>query len=1275
MIKKLYFSLFIITLLSGAVTAQQITQNQRIEWDAINTFTLEDKEIKFLNFTDASNDDAYGMLPVFTQIFPLNAPGLSYQFMISDEVFEPFDDQAALGDVADIDLINDHIQLASEIITIRKKNYSQLCLLPMRKNPETGQYEKLVQFTIKAELFPEERFNFTAHSREYADNSVLATGDWFKISVTETGVYKLTYEDLTQMGMDFTGVASSQIGMYGTGGKMLPERNSDFRYDDLQEIAIWVEDGGDGTFGSGDYILFYGEGILSWNYVPLRLAFEHETHRYSEHNYYFITIGSEPGKRIEAVEQLTVPAEQVITTYNYYEAYSLNAINLIRSGSVWYSEEYSEITSRTHHFEFPKRSISESVFFAGDFAARSFTNSNFDLYANGEFMINVPIGAVPQNSVSKFGNGLTKTRRFGISDSQDITIDVEYDKPGNESRGWLNYLEINVMNHLRFDGGQMAFRNIYAMYNAPNAEFRIANATVPLSVWDVTDPLNVNAINVTQQNDTCSFKVTTPDLLEFVAFDHSHFLQPDYLGKTENQNLHALGEADFIIVSHPDFWEQAERLKAFHEEMDQMDIHLVAPQQIYNEFSSGKQDPTAIRDFVKMIYDRSGDTPRLKYLLLIGDGSYDPKDRIENNKKFIVTFQSKQSLIYTTSYVTDDFFGLMDDNEGFDALGNVDIGIGRFPVNTPEQAETMVDKVIRYMTFGEENAGHWRNSICFIADDEDNNLHIFQADTVLVNIVTRNNENININKIYFDAYQQITTSAGKRYPEVNVAFNEQVNSGALFINYTGHGGEIALADERVIQIQDILAWNNKYTMPVFITATCEFTPFDKPGTTSAGELVVLNPNGGGVALMSTTRIAFASSNLTLNRRIYDTLFRADPGDYPRLGDLIMFSKNPSNTNIRNFTLFGNPALKLAFPEHNIIIDSINGLPSGLAQDTIRANSLVSFSGYIAGFENGQARTDFDGYLYPVLYDKPKKITTLANDPLSFPYEFKLQQDILYEGKVSVTNGRFYFSFMMPRDINYSYGEGKLSLYAANRFTDASGYFNDFIIGGLDENAGMDNAGPQIVLYLNDKPFVNGSTVNTDPVMFANLYDPSGINAIGVGIGHDIIARLDGPVSETLILNEHFQPTLNDYQSGSIKYFFKNLVNGEYALQLKAWDMQNNSSVAVIDFIVSDQIAMHLEKVFNYPNPFSDFTDFTFRHNQYDAPITVEINIYNSSGHLVKTIGPQTISSNGYYIEPIRWNGICDGGSKLKSGLYVYTVDVTGKGESITRMVQKMIISQ
>lgn len=1271
--KHLYLSVSLLVFLFWSLQAQEKVMHEHIQWSDIKTFTLGEEQIRFLDFIDAINDDDYGMLPVYTQLFPLHSPGLSYSFSITNKVFVPFDDQVALTGVTDIDLILTQLQYTSEIITVRGSHYSQLKLLPLRKNPETGLFEKLVTFQINATLNPEEKFDFTIHRREYADNSVLAQGDWYKIEVEETGIYKLTYEELTGMGMDFTGVHPDQIKIYGNGGQMLAERNSDFRYDDLQETAIRVEDGGNGVFDAGDYILFYGEGVLRWNYVPLRLAFEHEIHKYSDYNYYFITVGDADGKRIQTAEPLPGIADQLITNYNHHVCYSLNEINLIRSGSQWYSEEFSDVTHRSYHFEFPKRDVNESIFFAGDFAARSFSHSNFNLDANDEFMVTVPIGAVPQGSVSRFGNGLSKTKRFSIPDEQDITIDVNYDKPGSESRGWLNYIEINVMNTLAFDGGQMPFRNIYAMYNGNSAEFKIAQAPGSLEVWNVTGHLDVTSVDVSHANDTCSFSLGTLDLIEFIAFDHSSFYQANLIGKIENQNLHGLGEADFIIVSHPDFMEQAERLKTLHEEQDQMSVHLVTPQQIYNEFSSGKQDPTAIRDFVKMIYDRSGIPSGLKYLLLFGDGSYDPKNRIENNKNFVVTFQSRQSLMFTTSYVTDDFFGLMDDNEGLDATGNVDIGIGRLPVNTPEQAKNMVDKIEQYMVFGPANAGHWRNSMCFIADDEDDNLHLYQADTVLANIVIRNNESINVNKIYLDAYQQESTSAGSRYPDVNDAINKQVSEGTLFVNYTGHGGEIALAHERVIQIQDILSWENSPKLPVFITATCEFAPYDNPGSVSAGELLVHNPIGGGIALMSTTRIAFASSNLTLNRRIYDTLFRAQPGNYPRLGDLIMFSKIPSSTNIRNFTLLGNPALKLAFPEHNIVIDSINGKPITMGHDTIRANSHVSFSGHIADHIQGQLLDDFEGYIYPVLYDKPKKVTTLANDPKSHHYEFDLQQDILYKGKASVSQGRFSFSFVVPIDISFNYGNGKLSLYAASPYDDASGHFSDFIIGGI-EHDNEDNAGPEMEVYLNDQRFINGGMVNSDPILYAHLSDQSGINAIGTGIGHDIVAELSGPINQTMIMNDHFQLTVDDYRSGSIVYQFENLPNGNYALQLKAWDMQNNSTVATIDFIVSDNIELDLEEMYNFPNPFSDYTEFSFRHNQFDIPVQVEISIYNSNGNLVKTIGPRSVYSNGYYIEPIKWDGTSEGGSKLNPGLYVYTVDVTSQSGNIIRMVQKLIIS-
>lgn len=1269
--KILIIFAFYLLMIAPAL-GQLSTISETINWSEIQPISFNGNTLKVLHFTNASNAENFGMLPVYTRMFPNEKPDETFTFKITNLEFLPFEDQTALQDVADIDLVPENLFYSSAIATVRKRNYSELTIFPLRFNSETGLFEKLISFSI--EIFAEKLTDPAFKDRPllFAENSVLKEGDWYKIAVANTGIHKVTFEDLTGMGMNFSGVNPDHIRIFGNGGAMLPERNGEPRPDDLQEVAIMMNDGADGSFDAGDHILFYAQGSVYWRYVPIRLAFEHVRHQYSDHNYYFITVKEGTGKRILPQEIITAVPVQEITKYNYFESFSLDSINLIRSGSEWYSHEFADATQRTYNFNFPYRNIAESVFIAADVAARSFVNSSFEIFANGELLLDFPITAVPPGSI-KYANEMLKTRRLAISDSENISFDVIYNKPAADSRGWLNYIDVNVINRLEFHGSQMPFRNIYAMYSDTISRFKMTNVSNQVAIWDVTDHQNVKSIDYQLNGDTCSFVSRTDRLREFIAFNHLVYYQADFLGKIENQNLHALDVADFIIVSHPDFMEQAERLKSLHEQIDQMTIHLVTPQQIYNEFSSGKPDPAAIRDFVRMIYQKSQDPPRLKYLLLFGDGSYDPKNRIENNKNFILTYQSKQSLIYTTSYVTDDFYGLMDSNEGADAVGNLDIGIGRFPVSTLSEAKQLVDKYESYMTLSPENEGHWRNQFCFIADDEDDNLHVFQADTVLVKTVTDSNNTLNINKIYFDAYRQEKTSVGERYPQATSAINDQVNNGALFVNYTGHGGEIALAHERVVQIQDILSWNNKSKLPVVITATCEFAPYDNPSLVSAGENVLLNPNGGGIALMSTTRVAFASSNLVMNKRIYDTLFRAQPGNYPRLGDLIMYSKIPNNVNFRNFTLLGNPALKLAFPENQIIVDSINHRPVAAQRDTLRAGSYVSFSGYVATHTDSQILDEFEGILYPVFYDKAKKISTLANDPRSAVFQFDLQQEILYQGTAEVKKGRFSFSFVVPKDIIYSYGTGKLSLYATDGQTDAAGSFSGFVLGGFDEN-NIDQIGPALDIYLNAKPFINGSVTHNNPTFYADLFDESGINSFGVGIGHDIVAQLDGPVKESLILNSYFIQEMNDFRRGSIQFPFSKLPNGQYSLELKAWDMVNNSATAAIQFTVSDNISTDLTQVFNYPNPFRDNTSFTFQHNQFDSPLSVKFSIYDFNGRLAHTIGPLEIVSNGYFIEPIYWDGTNDGGTKLKSGLYVYRVEVVNPSGDVTYMTQKLMIA-
>jgi hypothetical protein len=1272
MILTNYFKYALIGILTIAAMAS-VAGNQKVQlkWHDIVTEEIDGNTISTIGFDGAETHAEFGLLPVFIQKIKNPDNGIRHEFSLSEIVYASL----ASDNFEDVGLITEEVVYFSEVNTFRNSHYSVFRLLPLRKNPATGAIEKIVSFKLNSQIVPVASAKRQSHEDLFTDNSVLSSGNWFKIAVSEDGIYKVSYELLEELGVPVNNIQTANIRLFGNGFGMLPERNADYRPDDLMENAIMVFDGNDGTFDSGDYFIFFGQSPDKWVFDATKGIYEHITHRYTDHNYYFITISNEAGLRVQPYNQSPVQAEVVISNYNDFAIHERNEHNLIHSGAEWYGEVFSDVLEHTIVFNLPYRDVTKPVYINGDFAAKSTITSNFLVNVNGEDIFQRPITAVPSNSLTKYANAGSRTVWFDSGVVPDLTVTLSYDKPENNAKGWLNFIELNYMSHLRFDGNSFRFRNIESAGPGNISEFLIDNATESFTVWNIDQPHSPQSIELLLDNGMASFTVNTDSILEFIGFDPATYKTPEVVGAIENQNLHAITSADFLIVSHPDFLEQAQRLKALHEAIDGMEVVVADVNQVYNEFSSGAPDPAAVRDFARMIYLRSGDPPALKYLLLFGDGSYDPKNRIPNNKNFIQAYQSKQSLWPTATYVTDDFYGMMDPSEGVDANGNVDLGIGRLPANTPEEATLLVDKIESYMRMRPEIQGHWRNSLCFIADDEDYNLHFYQADTILNGVIERNNQNVNINKIYLDAYPQQTTASGQFYPEVNSAINDQVNEGALIVNYTGHGGEFGLAAEKIMLISDIVSWQNEHALPVFITATCEFSPFDNPVLTSAGELVLLNQRGGGVALFSTTRRAFASSNLLLNRRLYDTLFRAYPNAHPRLGDLMMFSKNPSNANIRNFVLLGNPAMKLALPYHTIVTDSINGQPAAQFSDTLNANSLVTISGHIEHFQNrGSVFEGFDGLIYPVLYDKPSTITTLGNDSKSFPVEFEIQNSILYKGVASVENGRFSFTFMLPKDISFNYGKGKLSYYAADSLSDASGYFTELIIGGSSNQNIDDNAGPAIDLYINDTTFVPFSEVNNNPVMYARLSDPSGINWTGSSIGRDITLTLTGEYNQSMILNNYFEPDVNKFQSGTIMLPLRHLQNGDYTLQLQAWDMLNNPSSQSIHFTVSDSIYLDVMQIFNYPNPFRDHTYFTFRHNQFDGEMEMKIEIFNFYGQKVQTIGPQKVMTNGYSIEPVFWDGTSKG-ARLDSGVYFYRVSIMSENGQVAERTQKMIITR
>ena len=1117
----------------------------------------------------------------------------------------------------------------------------------------------------------------------YTQNSVLKNGTWYKISTKYDGVYKITYNDLVQNGIDVSSINPKNIRIFGNTGGMLPESNSISNIDDLIEAAIYVEGESDGQFDPSDYILFYGESSVKWKYDSLQNFFSHSINLYTDESFYFLTYDIGTGKRIQTQSSLNHNATNVITKFNDYLFHEKDSLNLIASGKEWYGEYFFGESSHNFIFSFPNIDINSKVKLKTNIAARNTIPTEFEIYTSGN-TFNITIAEISGQYNSDYAKFSIDTMSFFPTGS-NITINVN--EKTSSSTAWLNFIDINTTRNLNFTNKQMGFRSTDCIGNGNIAEFRINNCSTSIKIWEITDPFNTKEQSYNILGTEINFKVSTSYLKQFFAFDGTSFFSPTFKGKVPNQNLHSINQTDLIIITHPNFIEQANRLAQIHSTYDNYSIIVTTPDEIYNEFSSGAQDLGAIRNFARMLYDRASTANTApKYLLLIGDASYDYKDRIPENTNFVPTYESYNSLLPTSSFLTDDFYGILDSLGGNFSNGTLDIGIGRLPVKTNLEAKSIVDKIEKYIkkisiysdsngctTYTNEISGNWRNIACFIADDQDNNLHINQAENI-AQFVDTTFKNINIDKIYLDAYVQQTGAGGSLYPDVNNALNNRIQKGSLIINYTGHGGETGWTEEKILQLSDINNWKNICSLPVFMTATCEFSRFDNPLRHSAGEQILLSPNGGGIALFTTTRIAFSNSNFSLNKSLCKFAFETENNTPHRLGDIIRLAKieNGSNANIRNFVLLGDPALKLSIPENTVEITEINSQAINDFNDTLKALREVFFTGTIND-TNGQKLTDFNGTLFSTFYDKKKVTTTLANDPQSFPLNFYMQNKILYQGKTTVSNGDFTFSFIIPKDINEGYGIGRMSLYAKDSLNDASGFCENsqLIIGGID-NSAKDTMGPDIKLFLNDTSFRIGGTIDENPLLFVFLSDFSGIQATSYNYGKDITAVLDENTDHTIVLNEYFTPDIDTYKSGIIVYPFKSLSEGQHTLRIKAYDVFNNSSESFTEFKVAKPSDIALKNIYNYPNPFKESTWFYFEHNQPCCDLEVNINIYSISGILIKTINQKGIALENK-INPIEWNGCSNSGKRMESGMYIYNIKVKTYNGSYLESSNKLII--
>ena len=1078
-------------------------------------------------------------------------------------------------------------------------------------------------------------------------NSVLFSGDWYKLGVSSSGVYKLSYSDLQDLNIQLTDLDINSIKIYGNGGGMLPHLNSDFRDYDLVENAVFIYDyNNNGYFNSDDYVLFYGESPHEWVYNASTNLFDYKDHLYSDECYYFLTIDqSSAGKRINYKPQIT-NYTRIINSFNDYKFHESNFENLIESGRDWYGERFGILDNQTFTFNFSDLILNHPIYITTSVAARSLNSSFFNVNINSDFISNINISNIVYDYATEYAKRISNTHSY-ISNSDQLDIELKYNYSENNAIGWLDRIELNARRSLRMNTGFLNFRDVESVGDSELGKFEIKNSNSSTRVWDVTDPKNVKMMITSLNGSVLSFIDSISSLNHYCAFNNS-FVKPNLLGKIENQNLHNISlDVNYAIISHPSFLSEANRLLEIHEYYDNLNSIVVTPQQIYNEFSSGMQDVVAIRDFLRMLYKRQNS--KLEYALLFGDGSYDNKNRIANNTNFIPTFQSENSLSPVASFVTDDFFALLDDDDGDLISDLVDIGIGRFPAKNLNEAKNLVDKVERY--YSEESLGDWRNSITFIADDgdaKDGNLHMSDADK-LANFLDTNNQNVNIEKIYLDNYLQESTPGGPRSPDAQQAINRSIDNGTFLINYSGHGGPLGWTQERILEIEQINNWTNKYRLPLFMTATCKFSCFDNPAKTSAGELVLLNPDGGAIALLTTTRLVYAFPNYKLNENFMNVFCEKNNGEFPTLGQLFKKTKvlSGSNTNSRNFTLLGDPALRLSYPKYNVVTTDIS--------DTLKALEEVTIYGKVVD-SDGLLLGDFNGIVYPTVFDKEITSFTLGQESCT-PMPYRNQNNIIYKGEASVYNGEFSFSFIVPKDIENNYALGKVSYYAVNEFQDdASGHDDSFIIGGLADNVIYDYEGPSVSLFMNTRDFVSGGMTNTNPILLADITDFSGVNTVGNGIGHDIIAILDNNTSNPFILNDYYTSDLDNYKSGVVSFPFEDLATGEHTITLKIWDVFNNSSEKVISFYVTDGDIFTISNFLNYPNPFINNTEFYFQHNQSNQNLNVTIEIYSMTGQHVKTL-EDNFYDTGYRIGPINWNVSNKHGQIVSSGLYLAKLNI------------------
>lgn len=1132
-----------------------------------------------------------------------------------------------------------------------------------------GSYQRLNSFKLSLKSSP----GHAEAEKKECTASLLASGRWTKICVGHTGVFKITDAELKKMGFP----RPEKVRVFGYGGYLLSQRFSEHPAEDLPEVPL---------LRLPDGVLFYGRGTVSWKPDADGDYFVHERNFYSDEGCYFLTDREDiPEMAAGVLESSEESAGNRLTTFNSYALHEKDAYSWAGTGRQLYEDyDYVAGNSRNYTLSLPGIVSNSPVWLSAVFAARSIGASTYySVAVNGKTRGGAALAAIaPDNQYYTRAASASVNTSWRSTEPESTVVTVTHTRPSGTS-GRLDYIALNYIRSLALDAPYLAFRSLASV--GKESTFVLSGATASTVVWDVTDPANICRMAGRFSEGTYTFTIPAGKLREFVAVnpEASGFDAVETVENIANQNLHALEATDMIVIcpDRKDLMVQAERLAQAHREKDGLSVRVIAAQQIYNEFSSGTPDATAYRRLMKMLYDRFPDQAGSpKYLLLFGDCSYDNRMLTSSWKscrpeEYLLSYQSEASLAETSSYVTDDYFGFLDDEEGeelSDAM--LDIGIGRFPVRTGAEAKAAVDKSVAYME--NKHAGPWKRTVCYVGDDGDDGLHMSQSE-ILASYTERNYPSFLVERIYADAYRRESSAAGETYPEATRRLLQLFDKGMLVVNYTGHGSTSAWAAENLLTQADIGRMTSP-CLPLWITATCDFTRFDDMNT-SAGEQAFLNAKGGAIALLTTSRVVYAAQNSTLNQAFLRHLFSRPEGKRLRLGDVMRLSKCDASLatdrNKLNFSLIGDPALTLAYPDYQIRVDEFAGVD--VTEDTdiypqVKAGGKITVKGRVLTPEGALAE-EFTGTIHPVVLDSKEEVTTLDNRGEG-AYTYMERSKTLFSGSDSVRQGRFEFTFPVPLDINYSDEEGLLNLYASDaaHAHEGGGAFSRFLVGGTDDDVSLtDTLGPKITVYLNTPDFRCGGQTNVTPLFVAELEDADGINTVGNGIGHNLSLSIDGSAVMTYNLNDYYVPVAGDYTRGTVRFSVPQLVEGKHTLSFRAWDLLNNSSARTLEFEVVRGLRPGLFSVACTQSPARENTTFVLSHNRPGSTLSVRMSVYDFAGQEMWTHLEEGISEGqAYYVE---WDLCSNSGQRLAPGVYLYRASIVSDGSRESTESQKIII--